>query len=80
MEKIKTDRIILRLNRISGQIQGVKKMITERRSCESVLLQISAIKAAVNNLGMEIARSALVELAPENREKLEIILKEVARI
>lgn len=39
-----------RLNRISGQIAGVKKMIDNDRYCGDVLIQLSAIEKAVKSL------------------------------
>ena len=43
-----------RLNRISGQIDGVKKMIDEDRYCDEVLTQLSAIEKAVKSLSSVI--------------------------
>jgi CsoR family transcriptional regulator, copper-sensing transcriptional repressor len=42
--------IITRLNRIEGQVKGVKKMVEEDIYCDDVLNQISSIKAALNGL------------------------------
>lgn len=75
----KIDKAILRINRINGQLNGIKKMLEKNRDCSAILLQISAVKAAVNNLGLEIAKSELCGLAPEHRDKLESVLNEVAR-
>ena len=36
-----------RLNNINGQIDGVKKMITDKKDCLQVLTQLKAIKSAV---------------------------------
>ena len=43
-----------RLNRISGQLNGVKKMIEDDRYCEDVLIQLSAIDKAVKSLAAVI--------------------------
>ncbi|MFV0363859.1 MAG: metal-sensing transcriptional repressor [Suipraeoptans sp.] len=40
--------LINRLNRIEGQVRGVKNMIDEDRYCVDVLTQVSAIQAALN--------------------------------
>jgi CsoR family transcriptional regulator, copper-sensing transcriptional repressor len=71
---------IQRINKIIGQLKGIQKMLAEKRDCTAVLLQIGAIKAAVNNLGLEIAKSEVCNLMPEHKEKLEAVLKEIARI
>lgn len=39
-----------RLNRISGQIEGVKRMILEREYCPKIITQIQAVRAALKSL------------------------------
>ena len=39
-----------RINRINGQLGGVKKMIEDNRYCADILIQLSAISKAVNSL------------------------------
>ena len=36
-----------RLNRVSGQINGIKKMIDEGRSCADILVQLRAVSSAI---------------------------------
>lgn len=43
--------IVARLSRIEGHVRGIKKMLEEGKSCEEILIQISAVKAALNNAG-----------------------------
>lgn len=74
------EKTSLRVNRIIGQLNGIKKMLSNNRDCSAVLLQIGAIKAAVNNLGLEIAKSAVCEFPEEQKKKMEAVLKEVSRI
>jgi len=38
---------LARLNRIEGQVRGVRKMIEERRYCVDILTQLSSISAAL---------------------------------
>lgn len=47
-------KLIHRLNRISGQVNGVKKMIEEDRYCGDVLIQLSAVEKAVQGLSSVI--------------------------
>ena len=42
--------IVSRLNRIAGQLGGVKKMIEEDRYCDDILTQLAAIEKAVKSL------------------------------
>ena len=41
--------LINRLNRIEGQVRGVKRMIEEDAYCTDILIQVSAINAALNS-------------------------------
>lgn len=40
-----------RLNRMIGQLNGIKKMIDENRYCGDVLIQISAVESALESFG-----------------------------
>ncbi len=40
--------LIHRLNRVEGQIRGVKKMVEEEAYCPDILIQVSAAKAALD--------------------------------
>lgn len=37
-----------RLSRIEGQVRGVKKMLEEHQSCDEMLVQLAAVRNAVN--------------------------------
>ena len=43
-----------RMNNISGQLEGVKKMMEEKCDCEKVLTQLKAIKSAISSVMDEI--------------------------
>jgi len=43
-----------RLKRIEGQVRGIQKMIEEDRYCVDILVQISAINAALKKVGFSI--------------------------
>ena len=45
------DALIRRLKRIEGQVKGIQKMVDEERYCVDVLVQISAIRSAINKVG-----------------------------
>ncbi|CAH2212636.1 metal-sensitive transcriptional regulator [Tepidibacter aestuarii] len=52
-EKTKTDKdaIIKRLRRIEGQVKGIQKMINEDKYCVDILIQIAAIRSAIDKVG-----------------------------
>ena len=41
---------ISRINRIQGQLEGIKKMISERKYCPDIITQTSAVRAAITSL------------------------------
>lgn len=40
-----------RLARIAGHVQAVRRMVDEEKPCEDILLQIGAVKAAMEKVG-----------------------------
>ncbi|MBE6115692.1 MAG: metal-sensing transcriptional repressor [Erysipelotrichaceae bacterium] len=46
-----------RLNRIEGQIKGIRKMIEEDRYCVDIITQVSSVQAAVNAFTKELLNS-----------------------
>jgi CsoR family transcriptional regulator, copper-sensing transcriptional repressor len=49
-DKVKSN-LVSRLNRIEGQIRGVKGLIEKDTYCDDVLNQIAAIQSALNSVG-----------------------------
>ena len=45
-----------RLKKISGQINGVSKMVDENRYCGDILIQIAAIESALKEVGYIILK------------------------
>lgn len=43
-----------RLSRAIGHLESIKKMIEDGRDCSEVLVQLAAVKAAINNTGKVI--------------------------
>ncbi len=48
-----------RLNRISGQIEGIKKMIEEGRYCTDIIIQIRAARSALKAIEANILHKHL---------------------
>lgn len=49
--------LINRLNRIEGQIRGIKRMIENDAYCPDILVQSSAVSAAMNSFNKELLSS-----------------------
>ena len=52
-------KLTSRLNKIEGQIRGIRKMIEEDRSCTEVLNQIASSQAALKGVWLEVVRGHL---------------------
>jgi DNA-binding FrmR family transcriptional regulator len=46
-----------RIRRIAGQVAGIERMIEEDRYCVDVLLQVAAVRAALDGMGKLLLRS-----------------------
>ena len=46
------DQLLARLNRVEGQVRGLKAMVDEDRYCIDVLTQISAAQAALDKVAL----------------------------
>ena len=58
--------LLKRLNRISGQINGVSKMIQENRYCGDVLVQIAAIESALKEVGYMVLKDHMESCVSED--------------
>ncbi len=43
-----------RLSRIEGHVRGVKRMLGEHQDCENILIQLAAIKSALNQVIIKV--------------------------
>ena len=53
--------IINRLSRLEGHIRGIKTMVQERRPCPDVLVQIAAVRGALDRVARLILDEHLTE-------------------
>ena len=75
-------QMIIRLNKIIGQMNGVKKMIEDDRYCVDILVQISAIRSAIDNVGTIILENHIKgcvsnDLKYGDEEQSEAAIKEL---
>lgn len=47
-------KLINRLNRIEGQIRGIKGMVEKDAYCTDILVQVAAVNAALNSFNKEL--------------------------
>jgi len=44
-------KVLDRMSRIEGHVRGIKKMVEEDRGCPELLIQIAAVRAALDRVG-----------------------------
>ncbi|WP_055668006.1 metal-sensitive transcriptional regulator [Desnuesiella massiliensis] len=74
-EALKKDMLV-RLRRIEGQVKGIQNMVDKEVCCKDMLVQIAAVRAAINKVGglmlENYARNCMgIEDTDENNKKIE---------
>ena len=64
--------LVTRLNRIEGQIRGIRKMVQEPRLCVEILQQLAAAEAALNRISLAIFRYHIDNCVSEGVNKGEL--------
>lgn len=59
--EVSLQQIVNRLSRIEGHIRGIKTMVTESRPCPEVLVQIAAVRGALDRVARLILDEHLSE-------------------
>jgi DNA-binding FrmR family transcriptional regulator len=83
MQEIKKP-LIHRVNRLEGQVRGLRRMLDEDRPCVEVLRQVAAVTGATKGLWRQIVevrlRACLLDRgdAAEQEAALEAVLKAMA--
>lgn len=55
-----------RLNRIEGQVRGIRNMLSEDAYCTDILIQVAAVNAALNSFSRTLLESHLRSCVAEN--------------
>ena len=61
--------IVARLNRIEGQVRGIRRMVQEPRLCIEILQQLAAAEAALNRISLSVFRFHVEKCVPEGIAK-----------
>ncbi len=74
-----------RLNRIDGQLKGIRKMIEERRYCIDIISQIKAVGGALNQVQMgvlerHIHHCVLESMKTKNPQLFEDKIEEIVKV
>jgi len=68
--------IINRLRRAQGQLAGLERLIKAEADCEKVLMQLAAVRAALEQLSLTIISKNINECLQKNElQKIDALLK-----
>lgn len=59
-------QIMNRLKKVEGQVKGIQKMVEEDKCCGDIMVQISAIRSAINKIGGLMLDGYIKECMPAN--------------
>lgn len=77
--------LITRLNRIEGQVRGIKGMVENEVYCVDILTQVAAVQSALNGfnrvlLGNHIRTCVVEDIRSGNDEVVDELLKTLVKV
>lgn len=66
------DDLVNRLKKIEGQVKGIQRMVEADKYCVDVLIQVAAVRAAINRVGtivFEHHSRGCIRNAVENKDQ-----------
>jgi len=67
----KRKKILDRFKRIEGQLRGLQKMVENEGPCEDILIQVSAVTAAMKRAGAAVIQAYMEECMRKSIENPE---------
>jgi len=65
LDETQQQAIVTRLNRIEGQVRGIRRMVQEPRLCVEILQQLAAAEAALNRISLVVFKYHVERCVPE---------------
>ena len=69
---VEQQALVTRLNRIEGQIRGIRRMVQEPRLCIEILQQLAAAEAALNRISLVVFKYHVDNCVNEGAAKGEV--------
>lgn len=66
LDEAQQQALVTRLNRIEGQIRGIRRMVQEPRLCIEILQQLAAAEAALNRISLAVFKFHVEKCVPES--------------
>ncbi|WP_461204542.1 metal-sensitive transcriptional regulator [Clostridium sp. DL1XJH146] len=81
MSENNNKELLNRLRRIEGQVKGIERMVENDACCKDILVQVAAIRAAINKVGSLIlsnySNNCLVDLEEKDQDKVDELLSAI---
>ena len=83
------EAVLNRLRRVEGQVRGIIRMVEGDKGCEDILMQVAAVRSAMDRIGVHIISGRMrdclarnMEASPEEAvtEAIDIFLRFSSRI
>ena len=72
--------IAKRIKRAQGQLGAVARMLEEGRSCDEIVIQMSAVSKAVNTAAFTLISASLKECIMEDKSNSEAVTAQLQKI
>jgi DNA-binding FrmR family transcriptional regulator len=69
LDEAQQQAIVTRLNRIEGQVRGIRRMVQEPRLCVEILQQLAAAEAALNRISLVVFKFHVERCVPDGISK-----------
>ena len=69
MDSTQQQALITRLNRVEGQVRGIRRMVEEPRLCVEILQQLAAAEAALNRISLAVLKLHVQKCVPEGLDQ-----------
>ena len=78
-------KLVSRLNRIEGQIKGIRAMLEDERYCTDILTQVAAAQQGLRSFGIELMKSHMktclvAEVQAGNEEALDEAIETMLKL
>jgi DNA-binding FrmR family transcriptional regulator len=65
LDETQQQGLVIRLNRIEGQVRGIRRMVQESRRCLEILQQLAAAEAALNRVSLAMVKVHVERCVPK---------------
>jgi DNA-binding FrmR family transcriptional regulator len=80
MDSATQEDVQKRLHRIEGQVRGVSKMLDDGRSCQEIIQQLAAIRSAVQQASVTVARSYACQCLADSSKSQDAMIEDLISV